>query len=469
MEIKRFFCKHPVWVIVLVSLFTRLPFLFNGYGVEEDSYGLVLTVQRIAETQQYEMSRAPGHPFQECLLSFMPYAPDYIMNGLSMLFGMLATIMFYFTMKKLAYPKPLLAALLLMMIPVFYVSSTYTIDYTWALAFLMCSFFFLLQDRYVPAGLTLGLAVACRVTSVLFALPLMCFIFMNDMPQRAFKKILIVGSVSLAVTVLLFLPAFQVYGKEFFYTYPLPYPPLPKVFYKGTLGVWGFWGCVALAGVAMTMLFRRKNLKPVSTEGKPKGVLLFSLLMVFMHVIIYIRLPEKSAFFIPALPFIVLLVHHFMVNEKSYALWCLLFIISPFLTSVQLVDKDRGSSSSPLAINKVVANQDVSFDFIYGPIVSDFTKRFNKEVFVSKFIDKYKKVNEKSVILCGFWTNHIELKMKQEEIYNPKVILAPGMSEAELLQYQNDSCKIYYLREQEKYNRIKYRFFPDGQAELFLK
>ena len=59
--------------------------------------------------------------------------------------------------------------------------------------------------------------------------------------------------------------------------------------------------------------------------------------------------------------------------------------------------------------------------------------------------------------------------MKQEKIDNPQVVLAPGMSSEEIARYQADSYKIYYLREQENYNRIKYNFFPEEQSSLFMK
>ena len=469
MDIKRTISAHPILVIVILTLLTRIPFLFHGYGVEEDSYGLVLTAQRIAETGVYEMSRAPGHPVQELILSRISNAPDFVMNGLSMLFGLVATIMFFLVMRELRYPKPLLATLLLMMMPVFYISSTYTIDYVWALAFLMCAWWLLLKRRYLLTGLALGLAVGCRVTSVLFAIPLVVYLFMNGSPRNAVKQVLLVALSSLMMTALLFMPALMVYGTDFFYTYPLPYPSLAKVFYKGTLGVFGVWGCVALAGALLTMLVRCKKLQPAEPDSSRRGVLLFAILMIVMHLLLYLRLPEKSAFLIPALPFLILLLHHYLVNEKSYAFWCALFFISPFFTSVQLADKDRGSISSPLAVNQVIAGQEVSFDFVYGPIISDMTKRINKEHFVLNFIDNYQKVNEKSVILCGFWMNHIELKMKQEEMVNPQVVLAPGMSAEGIARYQAEDYKIYHLREQETYNRIKYNYFPEEQSSLFMK
>lgn len=469
MNLKNVIVSHPIWVIVIITLLTRLPFLFNGYGVEEDSYGLVLTAQNIAQTGTYEMSRAPGHPVQELVLSLMPNAPDFVMNGLSMLFGLVASVLFYCILQFLGYAKPLLPTLVMTMIPAFYIASTYTIDYVWALAFILLSFWFLLTRKNLLCGLALAMAVGCRVTSVLGAIPVVIYLLMNETTKEALKHILTIGLSALALVMLLFLPAYLTYGIDFFYTYPLPYPPIPKVLYKGSLGVWGVWGCVALMGAVLLFCFsRKKDRREVALE-LPKGIILISWMMILMHCILFAKLPEKSAFFIPALPFVVLLIHHYLSHHKLYPVLCALFIISPFLSSVQLADKDRGSTSSILSISKVVSGQDISFDLLYGPIISDYTKRHKKEEFVSKFIDKCQKVNEKSVILCGFWTNHIWLKMKQKDMVNPNVIITPGAPAEDLWRYAEQEYKIYYLREQEKYNVIKYNCPPYEWGVLFME
>lgn len=55
----------------LVILITRIPFLFDGFGSEEDAWALPMVAQRIAETGIYEVSRLPGHPVQEITYSLM--------------------------------------------------------------------------------------------------------------------------------------------------------------------------------------------------------------------------------------------------------------------------------------------------------------------------------------------------------------------------------------------------------------
>ena len=55
-------------LLFLLVLATRIPFLFYGYGVEEDSWGHVLNAALMNETGVYEISRLPGHPLYEALL-----------------------------------------------------------------------------------------------------------------------------------------------------------------------------------------------------------------------------------------------------------------------------------------------------------------------------------------------------------------------------------------------------------------
>ena len=52
-----------------IALACRAPFLWAGYGKEFDAWSNALNARIIAETGIYEVSRLPGHPLQELLLS----------------------------------------------------------------------------------------------------------------------------------------------------------------------------------------------------------------------------------------------------------------------------------------------------------------------------------------------------------------------------------------------------------------
>jgi hypothetical protein len=87
------------WMILLLSLIfvSRLPFIFNGYGSEEDAWGLILVARNIDLTGVYEVSRMPGHPLQELFLSGMWNWPEWSLNLLTV---MASTAGVYFFMLR---------------------------------------------------------------------------------------------------------------------------------------------------------------------------------------------------------------------------------------------------------------------------------------------------------------------------------------------------------------------------------
>ena len=63
-------------------------------------------------------------------------------------------------------------ALMLAFTPVFYIQSTNAMDYNWSLCFLLASLYFAGRRNIFLAALTLVLATGCRITAILFILPL---------------------------------------------------------------------------------------------------------------------------------------------------------------------------------------------------------------------------------------------------------------------------------------------------------
>ncbi|MCB0819435.1 MAG: hypothetical protein KDC13_02340, partial [Bacteroidetes bacterium] len=199
----------------LATFLTRLPFIFAGYGSEDDSWGLVQNARLMAESGTYSYSRLPGHPVQEYLLMLMPESGAVSMNLLSVLFSVLAVIAFSNCLRLLKLPNAHLWALIFSAIPAFFVAGTYTIDYDWALAFILLAFNFQLRGNLIWAGVFIGLAAGCRLTSVL-VIP--AFFWLNlSMVNKpvSFGKILKLGFVASIVTLICYLPAFMQYGVDF--------------------------------------------------------------------------------------------------------------------------------------------------------------------------------------------------------------------------------------------------------------
>ena len=73
--------------------------------------------------------------------------------------------------------------------------------------------------------------------------------------RNALRDILLICISTIVISALLFIPVYNVYGTSFFHYYEhFSIPSFAKKIYKGTIGVWGLIGFVAIsAGFAMSV------------------------------------------------------------------------------------------------------------------------------------------------------------------------------------------------------------------------
>lgn len=206
----------PFIILFFVVFITRLPFLYAGYGVEEDSWAIALAAFHTKCTGVYEPSRLPGHPFQEYIYSLLWGCGPVVFNGLCALFSTIGAVFFAGILNHLKFNQYFLAAFAFALVPVYYISSTYTIDFVWTQALMLISFYAVLKNRYMLAGLFLGFAVGCRVTSGVMLIPFMIICW-----QPGFKtNILIFLKMSIPVgivSLVLYAPIYAQFGPSFFY------------------------------------------------------------------------------------------------------------------------------------------------------------------------------------------------------------------------------------------------------------
>jgi hypothetical protein len=163
-------CLLPL-ALASVAL-SRLPFLASGYGVNVDAWRVARVARQLSETGLYEVSRFPGYPVHEIVCSWLWRGGPCALNGASAICSVAAVWVFILCARRLGCRDSVLAGLALAMSPVFFVNSVTAKDYVWALAFVLGSLFCVLDRRPTLAGLLLGLAVGCRITSAAMILPL---------------------------------------------------------------------------------------------------------------------------------------------------------------------------------------------------------------------------------------------------------------------------------------------------------
>src|SRR5262245_42909415 len=133
------FSRRNLLFAFLIFL-TRIPFIFSGPGTDEDAWGLALTALNISHTHTYEVSRFPGFPVHEITSAILIGGGSVALNMLTALMSAAAALMFVCALQEMRFRFPYLAALAFAFTSVVYVHSSESIDYMWAMAFIMASF-----------------------------------------------------------------------------------------------------------------------------------------------------------------------------------------------------------------------------------------------------------------------------------------------------------------------------------------
>jgi hypothetical protein len=447
---KKYFPFILLFIVVFIS---RLPFIYAGYGIEEDSWGIALAAFHTKFSGVYEPSRMPGHPTQELVYSALWGLGPIIFNALSALFSAISVVLFSLILKHLNFKHFFIAALAFAFIPVYYISSTYTIDFVWTETLVLISLYLLLKDEFIFCGIFIGLAIGCRITSGAMLLPFMIIIWQQNNLKQNFIHLLKISIPLIVVTILMFLPIYLQFGWSFLMYYDqFAYPPISKVLYKMTLGVFGFIGVLSIVmGVFAIFQNRKKQIFGTLFQNQlDKKILIANYAMLFLFTISYMRLPQKSGYMIPILPFVILLFGYYL-NSKQFQYLCIAFIFSSFLCSINLTDKLRGASYSKCATIFTISGQELFFDPLSGPIFSDYSKRKQKLNYTDEVIETAKTINKKTVIIAGWWYNQLMVEMINRNA-NKNVIYEGYIDSGKMNKYVSGGYEIYFLPEQNKYN-----------------
>ena len=449
--------KTQLLLLLFITAVTRLPFIFDGYGVEEDSWGLVVNAFQMKNAGHYVASRFPGHPLQEYVYRIIYDQPAWVYNSFSLIASVVAVVFFYKALRKIQLQGAFLAALMFCFTPVFYIAGTYTIDFAWTIAFVMASLYFLFDRKFLLSGILLGMATGCRLTSEVFLLPWLLIIWSNLDWKTSIKNFMKIAIPAVIIGLLWFVPAYLNYGRAFFdYSDQFPYPPLTKVIYKATIGVFGFVGIMVLGFYKLIGInnLRKKQLNGVTLFSSER-LIVICLVVIVLHLISYLRLPQKTGYMVPAIPFYLIIVA-LMLKEKQMRIATLLYITAPFLCSINLTDSLRGSTSTPLAMTFKVSGQEIFIDPLSGPIFSERSKRINKMNYCNEVYRNLEKLESPSVVICGWWYNELLTAnyMTNHKIYrkSPKAQLRFYLECSRMDSAKINGIEIYYLPEQNLYN-----------------
>ncbi len=327
-----------------VVLLTRLPFLLPGYGLDPDAWRLAISARAISESGRYHESRSPGHPVQEVASALVWRAGPLATNGLTALCSVAAALFFALLWGGLGFRHPGWAGLALALTPIVYLHSVDSMDYVWALAFLIGALHASRCGRPVVGGLLLGLATGCRITS-LVGLPACLWILHHARsPGPGAGPVFRLLVVAATTSALAYLPNLLAQGVRFLRYAELSYPGARTIAAALTVEIWGVLGCLGLLlSLALAWRARRRSEdEPSQGAAWRSTVRRASLTSLGLVLFAYLLLPADAGYLTAAVPFALLLA---ATGLPPAALRWFLggLVVAPFLGDLRRAPEGRAS------------------------------------------------------------------------------------------------------------------------------
>lgn len=440
-------------IFVLVVLLSRLPFLTDGYGLDGDSWAVVISALDLHTHGFYLPSRLPGYPVQEWLTSLVIRGGPLAVNGLTAIVSTIGFLFFAMALRALRFRSIFLASFALAAVPVIYIHSTTAIDYNFALAFILIAFYFTVTDKALLAGLFIGMAIGCRITSGAMLIPFGIILMKTDGLRQNLLRILRISASAILIGGLAFVPVFRKFGWDFFTYYDVPYPAIPKVLYKFSIEVWGIVGLLGLLISTVLMLLPQKNFSrkynfPRSVNEK---YVVAWLIAIDLYIIAFLKLPMESGYLIPIIPFVILIFGKYLY-ERAFTFLCITLIVSPFLCTISPADRYDAETPSSLSCSFAASGEDLVLDVLNGPVIAYKSRRENGVRFTNEILKMTDTVTRPSVLVAGRWFN--QMVVQSGDTTKMKINLRSFLDEAEAVNYYAKGYVIYYMPRQDYYNQV---------------
>jgi hypothetical protein len=258
-----------------------------------------------------------------------------------------------------------------------------------------------------------------------------------------------VAAASIAALVV-YSPVFNNYGLSFFTFYEhFPIPGFSKNFYKGVIAVWGL---PMLFAAVPLVWFQMRDTSGNEIYGQKK-LWLFCLIAIVPVILLFLRVPLKSAFMIPLVPFVVMASALFF-NKSRLRLLLLSAVISCFMFGINLDDAQRGSAKSEAGIAFKVSNQPVVFDPFQGLLTADRSKRIQRTAFAREVLHSASSIQKPAAVIAGWWLADILVLEKEGSTSGIEWLYYTD--ETRLKELQSQHIQLYYLPQQDAFNDLRF-------------
>ena len=331
-SIRHFLKKNDHFLLIPVLFY--LPFVFMGYGADSDSFETLRTGATFINNFDYIPSRNPGYLVFEVITFFANLIGGSIATNLmSVLMSLICLRVFYQFCKTLAIPNSKYLVLSVALHPYYWVASTTTMDYIFALGFFFLGVSFLLRKKTVYAGVAFSLAIGCRLTTVLLViLALILFIVARII---SFKEATVSFLFACLLAVIFYLPPLDFVkwrwwrifkpamgGSEYWSLFLR----VGRFVYKNIM----FWSAPVLLFLFGSMVY--PLIKKVNIESNLYKLIVVNFLVFLTYEVLFFFVPLDPSYLLVVLPFSFIIIGIlFQKRRKILIMLLLLIFLSNFI------------------------------------------------------------------------------------------------------------------------------------------
>jgi hypothetical protein len=362
-------------VVILVASFlaSRIPFLNSGFGDDIDAWMMANSSYDLITEHVYSTSRSPGYPLPEYVDSLVIKHGWLATNTLTMILSLASVIVFAKILKRLEVPNKGLLVVTYAFLPILWINSTNTMDYMWALSFIVFAWFFALRHHWGVAGLMMGLAIASRITSAALILPLL-YLLMTETGGRKVRNAVWFLAASVTVSALFFLPLLNVvlwYARHGVAYGKYDWSNASRLVQIQDMIVYSF-GLVPAALAAILVLVSSRQLYQRLVAGDRCAVFLLSAVAVVAVMFAYH--PTEGPYLIPAVPFGLVLLGK-IARRHLLVILCAFLLLSSYV-SFNVTRSALGFpafSTSAGIVGRDLENRNDETAFVQGIIDADLS------------------------------------------------------------------------------------------------
>ncbi|MBI5020760.1 MAG: hypothetical protein HZB59_04935 [Ignavibacteriales bacterium] len=333
-------------ILILLIFISRIPFLLSGYGSDGDAWRIAYNASKIWETCTYSISRFPGFPLYELMITpFVALGGSIFSNTVTLIVFCFGVIIFDKILILLNIESRRIILWTFAFIPLLWKSSTTTLDYIWGLTFILFAYYLFLNHKYASSAVVIGLAAATRLTNIIFILPLF---FLIEREGR-WKNIIIISFISIVSAFLFYLPVIfrsgaledlQIYIADI--RHYLFIQQSAFFIYRGIYSV----GLLGFIAILICSYLSRNKIKEL-IQARDKYFISMMAAIVIMFILFFVLADERE-YLIPIIPFLLLAIG--MILPRKYIIITSVCLLSYAFINIDIIEHNFSKQKPRLSL-----------------------------------------------------------------------------------------------------------------------